>query len=129
MNELTSIIIASAIEVHKCLGPGLLESTYEQCLFRELQLRGIPCEQQRELPLEYKGLSLVGAYRIDLVVAGTVIVEVKSVSELAKIHEAQVLTYLKLTGLPVGLLLNFNVPVMKDGIRRLKNGHVEQSST
>src|SRR5687768_13827236 len=99
---MTSVIIGCAIEVHKQLGPGLLESTYEQCLFRELQLLGIPCERQVELPLEYKGMKLAQAYRIDLIVAGTVIVEVKSVSELAKIHEAQLLTYLKLTQKPIG---------------------------
>lgn len=122
LNELTAIIIGCAIEVHRNLGPGLLESTYEQCLLRELELQGIPCEQQKKLPLAYKGLALTDADRIDLVVADTVIVEIKSVSDLARIHEAQLLTYLKLTGKPIGLLLNFNVAVMKDGIRRIRNG-------
>jgi GxxExxY protein len=129
LNELTEIIIGRAIEVHKHLGPGLLESTYEQCLYRELEILGIPCLQQIELPLEYKGMTISGAYRIDLIVAEKVIVEVKTVSQLAKIHEAQLLTYLKLTNKPVGLLLNFNVPVMKDGIRRLLNGFVEDRSS
>jgi len=116
---LTGQIIGAAIEVHKQLGPGLLESTYQACLCRELELRGISFECQKPLPLEYKGVRLECGCRIDLLVAGLVIVEIKSVEALAPIHEAQVLTYLKLTGIQIGLLINFNVVVLKDGIRRL----------
>jgi len=116
---LTGQIIGDAIWVHKQLGPGLLESTYQACLCRELELRGISFECQKPLPLEYKGVRLECGYRIDLLVAGLVIVEIKSVEALAPIHEAQLLTYLKLTGIKVGLLINFNVAVLKEGIRRL----------
>jgi GxxExxY protein len=117
--ELTGQIIGAAIEVHKQLGPGLLESTYQTCLCRELEMRGISFECQKPLPLEYKGVRLECGYRIDLLVAGLVIVEIKSVEALAPIHEAQLLTYLKLTGVKIGLLINFNVVVLKSGIRRL----------
>ncbi len=117
--ELTGQIIGAAIEVHKQLGPGLLESTYQACLCHELELRGISFECQKPLPLEYKGIRLECGYRIDLLVAGLVIVEIKSVEALAPIHEAQLLTYLKLTGIRIGFLINFNVVVLKDGIRRL----------
>ena len=117
--ELTGQIIGAAIEVHKQLGPGLLESTYQACLCHELELRGISFECQKRLPLEYKGIKLDCGYRIDLLVAGLVIVEIKSVEALAPIHEAQLLTYLKLTGVKVDLLINFNAVVLKSGIRRL----------
>jgi len=117
--ELTGQILGAAIEVHKQLGPGLLESTYQACLCHELELRGILFECQKPLPLEYKGIRLECGYRIDLLVAGLVIVEIKSVEAFALIHEAQLLTYLKLTGVKVGFLINFNVVVLKDGIRRL----------
>ena len=117
--ELTGQIIGATIEVHKQLGPGLLESTYQACLCHELELRGISFECQKPLPLEYKGIRLECGYRIDLLVAGLVIVEIKSVEALAPIHEAQLLTYLKLTGVKIGLLINFNVVVLKSGIRRL----------
>jgi len=116
---LTGEIIGAAIEVHRQLGPGLLETTYQACLSRELELRGISFEYEKPLPLEYKGVRLDCGYRIDLLVAGLVIVEIKSVEALAPIHEAQLLTYLKLTGVKVGLLINFNVVVLKSGIRRL----------
>jgi len=117
--QLTGEIIGSAIEVHRALGPGLLESSYQACLARELELRNIPFEYEEPLPLEYKGLRLDCGYRMDLVVANAVIVEVKTVKALAPIHEAQLLTYLKLTGVKVGLLINFNVEVLKSGIRRM----------
>lgn len=117
--RLTREIIGAAIEVHRELGPGLLESSYEVCLSRELELRGISFEFEKPLPLEYKGVRLDCGYRLDLLVAGVVIVEVKSVEALAPIHEAQLLTYLKLTGVKVGLLINFNVVVLKAGLRRL----------
>lgn len=117
--ELTGQILGAAIEVHKQLGPGLLESTYQACLCHELELRGISFECQKPLPLEYKGIRLECGYRIDLLVADLVIVEIKSVEALAPIHAAQLLTYLKLTGVKVGFLINFNVVVLKEGIRRL----------
>ncbi len=97
----------------------MLESTYQACLRKELQLRGIAFEYEKPLPLEYKGIRLDCGYRLDLIVGGTVVVEVKSVETLAPIHEAQLLTYLKLTGVKVGLLINFNVVVLKNGIKRL----------
>jgi len=122
LNETTEAIIGAAIEVHRALGPGLLESAYEECLCRELALRRVPFERQRQLPVEYKGLQLECGYRLDLVVADTVVVELKTVEALLHIHEAQLLTYLRLGGWKAGLLLNFNVPVLKQGIRRLRWG-------
>ena len=119
IGELTHSIIGAAIEVHRFIGPGLLESAYEECLCRELSLRQIPFEQQRPLPVEYKGMQLECGYRLDLLVAKRVVVEVKAVENLLPIHEAQLLTYLKLGGWKVGLLINFNVPILKQGIRRL----------
>jgi GxxExxY protein len=125
MNEaslLTGRIISAAIEVHRYLGPGLLESVYEECLCMELQRRGINFERQVDLPIDYKGYRIDSGYRLDLVVDHSVVVELKAVRQLEKIHEAQLLTYLKLTGLKLGLLLNFNVVLLKDGIKRLVNG-------
>ncbi|KKM24167.1 hypothetical protein LCGC14_1607890 [marine sediment metagenome] len=123
INKLTGLVIGAAIEVHKALGPGLLESAYEECLCRELELelRGIPFERQKELPIEYRGAKLDCGYRLDIVVAGRLILELKACENLQPIHEAQLLTYLKLTGIKYGLLINFNVPVLKDGIRRIAN--------
>jgi GxxExxY protein len=121
MNELTSCVIGAAIEVHKALGPGLLESAYVQCLCRELSLRDIPFLREQPLPLRYKGLTLECGYRLDILVSGLLVVEVKSVAELSSLHEAQLLTYLRISALPLGLLLNFNVTVMKDGIQRVAN--------
>jgi GxxExxY protein len=122
INEITAAIIGAAIEVHKALGPGLLESAYEECLCRELTLRQIPFERQRQLPLEYKGVQLDCGYRLDLLVADAVVVEVKSVETLLPIHEAQLLTYMRLGGWKVGLLINFNVPLLKRGIKRMVLG-------
>jgi GxxExxY protein len=121
INELTREVIGAAIEVHKILGPGLLESAYEECLCREFELRKLPCERQKELPIEYKGVKLDCGYRLDIVVAKSLILELKACERLEPIHEAQLLTYLKLTGIKVGLLINFNVPVLKDGIKRMVN--------
>ena len=121
INDLTGRIIGAAIEVHKILGPGLLESAYEKCLCHELELRKIPYENQKELPVEYKDVKLDCGYRLDILVANRVIVELKACETLQPIHEAQLLTYLKLTGIKVGLLINFNVPVLKEGIMRLVN--------
>lgn len=118
VNELTKEIIGAAIEVHRALGPGLLESAYEECLCRELSLRGVPFERQVPLPVEFKGLRLDCGYRLDLIVGKTVVVEIKAVESLLSIHDAQLLTYLKLGGWKVGLLINFNVSVLKNGIRR-----------
>lgn len=118
-NFLTNQIIGAAIEVHKVLGPGLLESAYEECLCHELDLRRIHYTRQQSLPVEYKGVKLDCGYRIDLLVEDSVILELKSVDSLQPIHDAQLLTYLRLTGLKVGLLINFNVPILKRGLRRL----------
>ena len=120
-NKVSNKIIGAAIEVHKNLGPGLLESTYEECLCRELSLNGLSFERQKPLPINYKGIHLDCSYRLDLVVENCVIVELKSIDTLLPIHYAQLLTYLKLTGLKLGLLINFNVPVLKDGIKRVVN--------
>ncbi len=121
INDLTGEVIGAAIEVHKALGPGLLESTYEECLCIELGLRKIPFERQKELPIEYKGVNLDHAYRLDIVVPNELIVELKACESLEPIHDAQLLTYLKLSGIKIGLLINFNVPVLKEGIKRLAN--------
>ncbi len=116
--EITDKIIGAAIEVHTCLGPGLLESAYQHCLARELTLRGVPYQAEVPLPIEYKGETLECGYRLDLLVADKVIVELKSVETLLPIHEAQLLTYLRLAKRRVGLLINFNVPVLKNGLVR-----------
>ena len=114
----TRPIIGAAIEVHRNLGPGLLESAYEECLCHELHLRGLDCKRQVPLPLLYKGLKLDCGYKIDLIVQDEVLLELKAVERLLPIHEAQLLTYLKLTGKRVGLLINFNVPLLTQGIIR-----------
>jgi len=116
--ELTTSIIGSAIEVHKLLGPGLLESAYEECLAREFTLRRIPFERQKPMPVVYKEVKLECGYRMDFVVDSRVVVELKVVDSLAPIHAAIVLTYLRLSGCKIGLLMNFNVTVLKNGIRR-----------
>lgn len=118
LNKITSAVIGAAIEVHRHLGPGLLESSYRECLCRELALRGIPFDREKPLPVEYKGIHLGCGYRMDLLVAGSVVVEVKSVEALAPIHDAQLLTYLRIGGWRVGLLINFNFAVLKSGIHR-----------
>ncbi|HBB96429.1 MAG TPA: GxxExxY protein [Blastocatellia bacterium] len=117
-NQLTERIIGAGIAVHRVLGPGLLESAYQECLCQELVLRHIPFERQVPIPLEYRGIRLEAGYRLDVLVAGKVVVEVKAMEGIAPIHEAQLLTYLRLGGWKVGLLMNFNVVVLKDGIRR-----------
>jgi GxxExxY protein len=116
--DLTDKIIGAAIEVHKVLGPGLLESAYQMCMEHESTLRSIPFERLVELPLNYKGIDLDAGYVIDLVYDKRVIVELKAVERIIPVHEAQLLTYMRLTGIRVGLLINFNVPVLKDGIYR-----------
>jgi GxxExxY protein len=114
----TAPIIGAAIEVHRALGPGLLESAYEECLCHELHLRGLAFRRQVDLPVSYKGLKLHCGYKLDVVVDDTVILELKCVEKILPIHEAQLLTYLKLSGKHVGLLINFNVPLLTQGIVR-----------
>lgn len=118
LESLTDKVLGAAFEVHRLLGPGLLESTYKNCMLHELGLRGLRVEQEIALPIEYKSVPIEAAYRADLVVEGKVLVELKAVEHLLPIHEAQILTYLKHGRLPVGLLLNFNVQHLKSGIRR-----------
>jgi GxxExxY protein len=121
INEITQNIIAAAIDVHRALGPGLLESAYEACLAFELRDRGLKVETQKGLPVKYRGILLDCGYRIDLFVEEEVIVELKAVEKILPIHEAQLLSYLKLADCRVGLLINFNVRILKQGIRRLVN--------
>ena len=123
LNRITSHVIGAAIEVHRQLGPGLLESSYRECLCRELLLRSIPFEREKPLPLKYKGIHLGCGYRVDLLVADSVVIEVKAIEALAPIHEAQLLTYLRIGGWRLGLLINFNVAVLKSGIRRRVLGY------
>jgi len=125
VNDLTGVIIGAAIEVHKILGPGLLESAYHLCLARELQIHGVPFRYKWPLPLVYKGLQIEKSYNVDLLIADSIVVEVKSIATLAPIHEAQLLTYMRLGGWKVGLLLNFNEVVLKSGIRRRVLGFEE----
>ncbi len=122
LNEVSGLVIGAAIAVHRELGPGLLESAYEACLVYELRQRGVGVEQQVAQPVFYKGLQLECGYRLDLLVENQVIVELKAVESMLPIHEAQLLTYLKLRQLRLGLLINFNVPILKQGIKRLLNG-------
>lgn len=123
MKELSAKIIAAAIEVHRELGPGLLESTYEVCLAHELRLNGIKAIRQKKQPITYKGLEIDEAYRIDIIVEDQIILELKVVDALNNIHLAQLLTYLKLSNCSLGYLINFNLPLLKDGIRRVVNNH------
>ena len=122
INDLTQKVIGAAIEVHRALGPGLLESAYEECLCHEMGLRSLHFERQKPLPVVFKDVKLDCGYRLDLLVSNTVVVEIKAIETLLPIHEAQILTYLKLGGWNVGLLINFNVPVLKDGIKRIVLG-------
>jgi len=115
--DLSHQVIGSAIEVHRHLGPGLLESTYQQCLARELHLSGIPFKLEYPLPVDYKGLHLDCGYRIDVLIEDAIILELKSVAQLKPIHEAQLLTYMKLTHIKQGFLINFNVEVLKNGLK------------
>ncbi len=117
--ELTELIIGSAIEVHRALGPGLLESVYEECLCYELSRKKVQFERQKCLPVSYKDIQLEGGYRIDLIVEGKVIVELKCIEKIMPVHEAQIMTYLRLAKIKTGLLINFFTPVLKDGIRRI----------
>jgi GxxExxY protein len=118
-NPLSNKIIGAAIEVHRALGPGLLESVYEECLAYEMIQREIPFERQKIIPVKYQAITIDCGFRVDFMVGGLVVVELKAVDSLAKIHEAQVLTYLKLTGCKLGLLINFNVVRLTDGLKRM----------
>ena len=120
-NQITEQVIGAAIEVHKALGPGLLESIYQDCMAVELGLRAIPFQGQTPVHLRYKGHEVGADLRVDLLVGGKVVVELKATDSLLPVHEAQLLTYLRLTGCRVGLLINFNVPVLKQGVRRMVN--------
>ena len=125
VNKVTETIIGSAIEVHKSLGPGLLESVYEECLFYELKLRELNVKRQIKLSVNYKDVKLDIGYRLDLLVENKVVVELKTVEKFIPVHDAQLLTYMKLTDCSVGLLINFNVPVLKQGLRRRVLNYVD----
>lgn len=120
-NEIAKEILNAAFEVHKAIGPGLLESAYQECLFYELNKRGLVVEKEKSLPIIFKDVKLTAGYRIDLLVNQRVIIELKSVEQLNNLHIAQTLTYLKLSKLKLALLINFNVPLLKDGIKRIVN--------
>ncbi len=120
-NEISKIIFDSSLKVHKALGPGLLESSYEECLYYELKKYGLDVIKQKPLPLIYNEIKLEIGYRVDLLVENKVVIEVKSVDALGDIHLAQILTYLKLSGCKLGMLINFNVTLIKDGIKRVVN--------
>jgi GxxExxY protein len=121
IDQVAAEIVDAALKIHKELGPGLLESAYETCLEHELLKRGYKVERQKPQPVHYDGIVIDGGYRIDLLVNDAVVIELKAVTELAPIHHAQLLTYLKLSRKSLGLLINFNVPLLKDGIRRVAN--------
>jgi len=129
MKEITDKIIGAAIEVHKTIGPGLLESAYEECQAHEMRLRGLHFERQVPLAVAYKGMTLDCGYRLDFLVEKAVVLELKAVDALQPIHEAQVLTYLKLGGWTIGLLINFNVPVLKNGIKRVVLNYKDVSAS
>jgi len=123
INEVTKIILDKSIEIHRTLGPGLLESIYEKALIFELTSADLKVESQKSIDVQYKSITMEAGFRLDLLVEEKVIIELKSVEQLQKVHFAQLLTYLKLTNLEVGLLINFNVPLLKDGFHRLVNQH------
>ena len=127
LDRTTEQIIGAAIQVHRSLGPGLLESAYEACLLYELTQRGLKAQQQVPLPVVYGGVRLDCGYRLDLVVESAVIVEIKSIERIAPIHEAQLLSYLRLSGMSVGLLVNFNSKLLRDGIRRIVNDYPDSA--
>ncbi len=120
INQITEKIIGCAIEVHRCLGPGLLESAYEECLVFEMRNSGLIVEQQKPVPVVYKEIKLDCGYRIDILVENTVIIELKTVDAFNPVHEAQILTYMKFSKMTIGLLINFNVTLLKNGLKRYK---------
>ena len=119
LDALAKGVVDAAFKVHKALGPGLLESAYQACMEIELERRGVPFSVQELLPISYEGVRIEGAYRIDLLVGGKLVVELKAVEKLLPVHQAQIITYLRLAGLRLGLLINFNAPLIKDGIKRI----------
>ena len=121
-NEISKVVFDAALKIHKALGPGLLENAYEECLYYELKKSGLLIEKQKELPLIYETVQLDVGYRVDLMIENKFIVEVKAVEELNDIHMAQILTYLKLSGCKLGMLINFNVDLIKNGVKRVING-------
>jgi GxxExxY protein len=122
-NELSKIVFEAGLKIHRKFGPGLFENTYEACLEYELLKKGLKVEKQKTMPIQYEDLIIENAYRLDLLVEDKLIVEIKAVHELNEIHFSQILTYLKLLDLKLGLLINFNVPLFKDGVRRVSNGY------
>ncbi|MGN1229008.1 MAG: GxxExxY protein [Prevotella sp.] len=126
LNGICNEVIGAAIEVHKELGPGLMESVYQYCLIEELTKRGLSVESELELPLVYKGKEIGKTFRIDLLVEDDIVIELKSVEELKQIHEVQLVTYLKLTNKPIGLLMNFNVPLLTKGVKRKINAEIRK---
>lgn len=128
LSKITENAIGAAIEVHRAIGPGLLESAYEECLCHELELYNLPFQRQVPLAVKYKGVQLDCGYRMDILIAEAVVIELKAVQRIEPIHQAQLLTYLKLGGWSVGLLINFNVPVLKSGIKRIVNNYKENSA-
>jgi GxxExxY protein len=121
-NEIAKVVLDCAIKVHRTTGPGLLESAYQECLYYELVKKGMNVEKQKMLPLVYEEIHLDAGYRIDLLVNNKVVIELKSIDAIAPVHKAQVITYLKLSGCKLGLLINFNVALLKDGFKRIVNG-------
>ena len=121
INALSGAIIGACIEIHKAVGPGLLESAYRECLCYELSVAGLRFEREKPLPIQYKTVKLDCGYRMDVVVENLIVVELKNVERLAPIHSAQLLTYLRLAKLPLGLLINFNVPILAQGVKRIAN--------
>ncbi len=128
-DSLSNIVIGAAILVHQELGPGLLESSYEPCLAYELSARSIRFERQKSLPIQYKGIRLDCGYRLDMIVEGRLVLEIKAVEKITPIHEAQLLTYLRLSRCEVGLIINFNVPMLKNGLKRVVNDYRPASRT
>lgn len=128
-NQLTQSIMDCLFKVHSVMGPGLLEGIYEECLCHELAKREIAYERQKIMPLTYEGIQLGKGLVLDLVVSGKVIIELKSIESIHPVHKAQILTYLKLSGLPIGFLVNFNVPLIKNGVQRFVNNHSSFSAT
>ena len=126
-NELSKIVFEAGLKIHRKIGPGLLESAYEECLAYELKKKGLKVQKQLSLPIVYEEVNVSDAYRIDLFVNEKLIIELKTVKELNELHFAQLLTYLRLTNCQLGLLINFNVPLFKDGVRRVANGYMENS--
>ena len=126
-DDWSPVVIGACIEVHRALGPGLLESAYEECVAHELSLRGLRFERQSPVPLEYKGIKLESGYRLDFLIEDTLVLELKCVDRLLPVHEAQLLTYLRLKNVRVGLLLNFREALLKRGLRRLTNSPLQTS--